>query len=860
MYNRPEVISQICSNLQTEYVALLEQWGTGAEAIINTITGNECTPIGDMRFISIALPTNVANDDDFILILLTRLQQAVVNIPPTPVLSENVKKIMEDTRVGAYSRLRLALDKLDTETATAPLIIVLQSFAKTSEKPLKNLLSMLREYHPQRNNHGQPGAKLRFLVTGADRLWRLCYHKTPNRSPFNIAQRVLLSGLSYKEIQEAYTKDNLEEAIKLRDLTGGVSTLVEQVLNKEIASDNVTPFFGHLVDNWQSLPIDSKDVLKRLANGKVNFPPYTPDHKCPHIPEIESPWMEAFWSGFLRMKYREITWRSPIHLAFVMERSGKQASRSDLIKADLLRRVKCLKKALANGICDEYRNECLEEALSLSVHAGITELVPFLQMLNSGERRDVVLEEIKTMLSNSKVTWLNELSKKDTSQSDITALLIDVVIQRASTNSFKKQISNQEPSSLPHTSVKNTQPPWVGFKLQVANLTGVEFEVRADSVIGQPKGTGSLPCDTNGLIAILKALCIEKYNPEKFSETQNNVLKKLNLLHCSRYVSEIHHEIGYKLYQALFPGDVGSNFKTALFQAREQSGAVNLQLRLDDDAVDLARYPWELINDGNRPLLSSGVVELTRYITYSEPPTSLKVYPPWHLLYITARPKSKDNNSLPLNDEREIVSKSLQPLREKGLLKVHDLLPPTYDNLLKELDANQYHIIHFDGHGVFAKKCPGCETKNYAHVSECVDCKDTLDDVQPKGYLNFEGNEKQIDSVNSAALESVLFNNQIRLAVISACDSATVRGESIFSGVGQSLIRSGIPAVIAMQLPIKTESAIRFCEGFYTSLTQYDSISHAVAKGRRRLCREQAYFIPTLYLRSKDDEGRLFIA
>jgi hypothetical protein len=61
-----------------------------------------------------------------------------------------------------------------------------------------------------------------------------------------------------------------------------------------------------------------------------------------------------------------------------------------------------------------------------------------------------------------------------------------------------------------------------------------------------------------------------------------------------------------------------------------------------------------------------------------------------------------------------------------------------------------------------------------------------------------------------------------------------------------------------MQLTIPVEAAISFARGFYTSLAQGEAVPRAVAQGRRRLFRDQAWFIPTLYLRSIDEEGRLF--
>lgn len=415
-----------------------------------------------------------------------------------------------------------------------------------------------------------------------------------------------------------------------------------------------------------------------------------------------------------------------------------------------------------------------------------------------------------------------------------------------------------QPQPAPTPSELSLPTSWARLKLQVAELTNLEFTLQAfDTPIGEIRAKGKLPYDGISLIVVLKALHSGNYDPAAFSEAQNEMLQALGLLHGSRFVADILSRIGQSLYQALFLGKVGSALDMALNQVRPQRGVVGLQLRFDADAVNLARYPWELLHDGNRALLSSGAIELTRYITYTEAPTPLTQSPPWRLLYITARPANVD--TLPLDQESQLVRDSLQPLATEGHLILESLTPATYDQLLDELSARDYHIIHFDGHGVFGKKCPKCEAMNQSHLEECAICQDSLVDVQPGGFLAFEDGDGRVDYVDTSALENALFGNQVRLAVISSCVSATVRGETLFSGVGPGLIRAGIPAVVAMQLPIQVKSATNFAKGFYTALTKGESIPRAVAQGRRRLYREGSYFIPTLYLRSTDDEGKLFI-
>ena len=88
--------------------------------------------------------------------------------------------------------------------------------------------------------------------------------------------------------------------------------------------------------------------------------------------------------------------------------------------------------------------------------------------------------------------------------------------------------------------------------------------------------------------------------------------------------------------------------------------------------------------------------------------------------------------------------------------------------------------------------------------------------------------------------------------------SGTVRGNSLFNGLGPTLIQAGVPAVVATQLPISPEAAREFAKGFYHALAHYKSLATAVNAGRRRLFNTNEWFIPVLYLRSQDEEGHLF--
>lgn len=413
------------------------------------------------------------------------------------------------------------------------------------------------------------------------------------------------------------------------------------------------------------------------------------------------------------------------------------------------------------------------------------------------------------------------------------------------------------PISPPMPSDNRKSSP-IPFDLQLSLLAGLEFDIHVlESPMGDPHAASELPYDPTDLVSVLKLLELGKYHPDSFNPIEIDSLKRLGLVSGTYLDANCMEKVGKKLYDSLFTGGVGEALRMAINQAKQEDRSVAIQLRIDHDAVDLARYPWEILYDGNRHLLRGGLVEMTRYIPFAEAQMPLSTPAPWHLLFIPSHPQ--DLLKLPPDEERLAVWNGLQGLVDSGKLTLDILTPSTYDTLYERLDQAEYNIIHFDGHGIFGQRCPRCQAFHYPHIVTCQKCSRSLDDVTPLGYLAFEDSEGKADVVSTKVMEDLLLRKGIRLAFISACQSSVVHGGSLFGGLGPGLIRAGIPAVIAMQFSVPVKTAVNFAKKVYSHLAQGATISQAVTEGRRRLLRERTWFIPTLYLRSTEKEDRLFI-
>ena len=394
------------------------------------------------------------------------------------------------------------------------------------------------------------------------------------------------------------------------------------------------------------------------------------------------------------------------------------------------------------------------------------------------------------------------------------------------------------------------------LKLQLLQRQPNKIEIRGIGVPGGglPKAQVDLPYSLDELPAILKALDVGEYIEARFKSEYKQALERLGLLNNNRLHPNFHAIVGQKLYHALFTGEILTEFAIA----ERASQPIACQLGFDPQDVILAQFPWELIHDGSLHRVPiRGGVELTRYVTLADPPEPLETQLPLRILFISPRPRDDD----PLRVQASALLDGLESLREGGQLTWKQLDPPTWEALEECLYDETFDIIHFDGHGSFARVCPACTKAHYPSSQTCVRCSADMSDSAPQGYLHFEDGGQGLDRVSVEDMKLVLANSQTHLVFLSACGTGVVKGVSVFNGIAPGLIQIGIPAVVAMQGSPPDASSMRFVERFYGSLAKGKRVPEAVNGGRRAIFRSRplAWFMPVVYLRSSDDTyGRLF--
>jgi len=291
-------------------------------------------------------------------------------------------------------------------------------------------------------------------------------------------------------------------------------------------------------------------------------------------------------------------------------------------------------------------------------------------------------------------------------------------------------------------------------------------------------------------------------------------------------------DFGALLFQEAVSGPVRDFYQKCQAQADREGAGMRLRLTLDQSVDDL---PWEflVLNDDFMALNPRSPV--VRYISGAASCSLVKVEYPLRLLIVIAKPSDED--PLDTDLEKDSITAALKPLTDQGVVHLTFIEGNnTWKKLMDALLPNRTHILHFIGHGTF-------------------------DEKNNEGVLIMADENGKTESVESERLR-VLVQGRSRLAliVLNSCLGAQGGDAQPFSSVAAGLVKSGIPAVIAMQFEISDEAAREISETFYTSLSLNMPVDAALTEARRRIFLSNRnsleWATPILYMQVPD--GQLF--
>ncbi len=295
-------------------------------------------------------------------------------------------------------------------------------------------------------------------------------------------------------------------------------------------------------------------------------------------------------------------------------------------------------------------------------------------------------------------------------------------------------------------------------------------------------------------------------------------------------------QIGQQLYAALFDTPLRACLEENLRSIDPQRGRGLRFVINTTDAPELARLPWEFLYSPAKDdfLFSDRMLPVVRWLDVDAPTPTLTVAPPLRLLIAVATPT--DRPGLEVGDEIAHLDTALAELSTRGVIHTVRLEHTSLERLDNALLEHRPHVLHFIGHGDF---------------------------VDDEGVLVLESDTAPgtADTIAGRQLAVLLRNHltSLRLVFLNSCMGATASARDPFGGMAQSLIRRGIPAVIAMQFPIPDGAAVALARHFYRYLAAGQPVDAALTSTRAFLY-ARGYAVewgaPALHMRTPD--GRLF--
>lgn len=270
------------------------------------------------------------------------------------------------------------------------------------------------------------------------------------------------------------------------------------------------------------------------------------------------------------------------------------------------------------------------------------------------------------------------------------------------------------------------------------------------------------------------------------------------------------HEIGLRLFDAVFSGSVGHLFHRCMDMAYQQSRRLRVRLSLTD-TPELTRLPWETLYNSARDeyMALSAHTPFSRHVERSHLVRPLRVQLPLRVLTVIADPPGYP----PVEAEAEWLAliDTLDVLGARGEMIVERMAHPSLFELQRRLRQQPYHILHYVGHSLY---------NSQAQESFLV-----LEDEQGRGRL-----------VSGMHLGSILHDHHtLRLVTLHSCGAWQPIPREPFTHIAYGLVRQGLPAAVAMPYELTDRAALAFTYDLYSRVVCGEAVDVAVAEARRTM-------------------------
>ncbi|HEY3360897.1 MAG TPA: tetratricopeptide repeat protein, partial [Methanosarcina sp.] len=270
-------------------------------------------------------------------------------------------------------------------------------------------------------------------------------------------------------------------------------------------------------------------------------------------------------------------------------------------------------------------------------------------------------------------------------------------------------------------------------------------------------------------------------------------------------IEEPHVEFGKMLYNRVFSGQLGEYFNKSIQEIQENGSALRISLRFGEDVPEIAALPWEYLHDDEDFLIRRRNILISRLPAGVKKKKLEPLDSVLRMLVIISGPDDPRISPLNTEKEQEIILEAVDKLQRDQKIKVDFTEDATFENVEGYLNEQDYHIIHFTGHGI---------------------------SIDGKGHLVFENEDQKARLIDNKTLSDLFSERGIRLVVLSSCESAKGSNKEAFGDLASMLSKKGIPAVVAMQYSVLDNVATKFAYHFYRAIASGKPVDLALKEAR----------------------------
>lgn len=357
---------------------------------------------------------------------------------------------------------------------------------------------------------------------------------------------------------------------------------------------------------------------------------------------------------------------------------------------------------------------------------------------------------------------------------------------------------------------------YLNFDIYISQMSGTtDYRVEVtDSPAGRAATTTGQPFSNSKLSEFMQTLVAMHPSATNMAHPDMEIVKKF----------------GWDFFNKVIAGDVLTCFKNSLAVASYQKAQLRIRLRLSGHS-ELSYLPWEFLYLPQAEFYLQLVrnIEMVRYLELLAEQDLIGAQLPLRILVVSANPYDKQSSQIA--ERWQYLNNALSELEALGLAVIDRIEHVTTAALQQRLESLQPHVLHYIGWG---ETQPGMRD----------------------GMLLFEnplGNSERISGLRLG--DMLKFHRSVGIVTLDACDSLRTSYLNPYTGSAESLVQSGTPAVIAVQLEMSSPAMATFAQTFYRAIAEGLHIEAAVDEARTQVFERGSdieWGTPALYSRVRN--------